>query len=228
MTDNELKELVASLAIAQQKTDIQMAKTDAQIAKIMAKTDAQMAKTDAQMAKTDIKIAKTDAQMAKTDIKIAKLTEQQEKTDAKLDRIANLVGNISNNQGDVAEEFFYRSFIANPYLGTIHFDIVYRNIPAYRDKIQDEFDIVLVNEKSVAIIEVKQKAHPNLIDKMLSKKIPNFKMLFPCYAKQKIYAAIASLVSNEDLLTKAKQAGLFLLTQDGKHSLLVNDKIKTF
>jgi hypothetical protein len=42
MTDQELKDLVASLAVAQAKTDAQMAKTDAQ----MAKTDAQLDKTD--------------------------------------------------------------------------------------------------------------------------------------------------------------------------------------
>jgi len=39
MTDNELRELVASLAIAQKKTDAQLVKTDAQLAK----TDAQLA-----------------------------------------------------------------------------------------------------------------------------------------------------------------------------------------
>ena len=43
MTDQELKNLVASLAVSQAKTNAQIAKTDAQIAK----TDAQIAKTDA-------------------------------------------------------------------------------------------------------------------------------------------------------------------------------------
>ena len=49
MTDNELKELVAGLAVSQAKTDEQMAKTDAQIAK----TEALMAETTAQMKSTD-------------------------------------------------------------------------------------------------------------------------------------------------------------------------------
>ncbi len=34
MTDEELKELVASIAINQKKTDEQLAKTDAQLAKL--------------------------------------------------------------------------------------------------------------------------------------------------------------------------------------------------
>ncbi|MCY3839400.1 MAG: hypothetical protein OXH09_12280 [Gammaproteobacteria bacterium] len=52
MTDDELKALVASLAVAQDRTDAQLAKTAAQLAK----TDAQLAKTDAQLAKTDAKL----------------------------------------------------------------------------------------------------------------------------------------------------------------------------
>ena len=45
MTDDELKALVASLAVAQDRTDAQLAKTAAQLAK----TDAQLAKTDAKL-----------------------------------------------------------------------------------------------------------------------------------------------------------------------------------
>ena len=50
MTDQELKDLVASLAIQSAKTDAQLAKTDAQLAK----TDAQLAKTDAKLEKLGI------------------------------------------------------------------------------------------------------------------------------------------------------------------------------
>ena len=189
MTDQELKDLVASLAIAQQKTDAQLAKTDAQL-------------------------AKTDAQLAKTD--------------AKIDRIATLVGNISNNQGDSTEEFFYRSLLDDTQLGGIHFDTVYRNLPSYKGKLQDEFDIVLVNETSIAIVEVKHKAHPNLIDDMLKRKLPNFRILFPFYEKLKLYGVIASMVSNSKLVEKAREAGLFFITQKGQHIVLVNDKVKSF
>ena len=221
MTDKELKELVASLAIAQQKNEIQFAKNDAKIAKAFTEVSEQQRKTDAQLAKTDAQLAKTDAQLAKTDNKLDKLSE-------KIDRIATLVGNISNNQGDSAEEFFYRSLIAEPYLGKVHFDTIYRNLPANKNKLQDEFDIVLVNENSIAIIEVKQKAHPKLIDDMLARKLPNFRILFPYYKGLKLYGVIASMVSNEKLIEKAKEAGLFFLTQQGNHVVLVNDTAKIF
>jgi len=42
------------------------------------------------------------------------------------------------------------------------------------------------NENSVAIVEIKQKAHPNLIDDMLDRKLPNFRTLFPYHQEQKL------------------------------------------
>jgi len=139
-----------------------------------------------------------------------------------------LVGNIANNQGDSAEEFFYRSLLDNAYLGNMHFDTIYRNLPSCKGKLQDEFDVVLVNENSVAIVEIKQKAHPNLIDDMLERKLPNFRTLFPYHQEQKLYGVIASMVSNDTLVEKAREAGLFFLTQKGQHIALVNDKVKAF
>jgi len=36
------------------------------------------------------------------------------------------------------------------------------------------------------------------------------------------------MVSNKKLIEKAKEAGLFFLTQQGNHVVLVNDKAKIF
>ncbi len=214
MTDKELKELVAGLAIAQQKNEIQFAETDAKIAKAMAEIAEQQKKNV-------IAIAELVEQQKKTDIQLAK-------TSAKVDKVAILVGNIANNQGDSAEEFFYRSLLDNAYLGDMHFDTIYRNLPSHKGKLQDEFDVVLVNDKSVAIVEIKQKAHPNLIDDMLERKLPNFRTLFPYHQEQKLYGVIASMVSNDTLVEKAREAGLFFLTQKSQHIVLVNDKVRAF
>ncbi|MCK5876542.1 MAG: hypothetical protein KAG43_02815, partial [Candidatus Marithrix sp.] len=126
------------------------------------------------------------------------------------------------------EEFFYRSLISDPNLGKIHFDTIYRNLPANKKNLQDEFDIVLVNKTSIAIVEVKHKAHPKLVDDMLARKLPNFRTLFPYYKDLKLYGVIASMVSNSKLIEKAREAGLFFLTQQGNHVVLVNDEAKAF
>ena len=52
------------------------------------------------LADLTIKQAQTDEQMKRTD-------EQMKKTDEKLERIGIKLGNISNNNGDYAEDFFW-------------------------------------------------------------------------------------------------------------------------
>ena len=73
-----------------------------------------LAELVASQQKTDEQIAKTDAQLAKTD--------------AKLDRIAEMLGGVSNNQGKIAEEFFYNSLKHNPVLVGKQFDSIFRNV----------------------------------------------------------------------------------------------------
>jgi chromosome segregation ATPase len=203
MTDEELKQLVASLAVSHRE----IAQSQRELTEQQKRTDAQLAKTDAQLAKTDAQLAKTDAQL--------------EKTSRKLDRLGELVGNISNNQGDIAEEFFYQSFVKKPILGTIKFDSVSRNMNNHIGNLQEEYDLVLINGDTLAVIEVKAKAHVNDLEKMITKKVANFPKLFRVYQDYHLYAGVATLVTNDDLIAKAQELGLFLLTQQGDHTAIV-------
>jgi hypothetical protein len=228
MTDQELRDLVANTAIIVQNLAIQSAKTDEQLAK----TDAQLAKTDAQLAETDAKLTQLAEQFAiqsaKTDEQLAKTDAQLAKTDAKLNKLAKLFGDVNNNRGEMAEEFFFTSLKKKPIIAGIKFETVHRNLHGSKGRIQDEFDLVLVNGDSLAIIETKNKAHLKLVDQMVEKKIPNFKILFPQFSHYKIYAGIASMVSYDDLKEKVEENGLFLLTQQGKHIELTSQNMVTF
>ncbi len=48
-------------------------------------------------------------------------------------------GGMSNNQGKVAEEFFYNSLRHNPELDGIQFDFVMKNVTRGTRKIQQEY-----------------------------------------------------------------------------------------
>ena len=54
------------------------------------------------------------------------------------------------------------------------FDDITKNMEKHRGTIQEEYDIFLTNGESIAIIEVKHKAHLEDIDK-LDRKFNNFK-----------------------------------------------------
>ena len=177
MTDQELKDLVASLSVSQDK--------------LTASQD------------------RTDEQMKRTSAELSRMGK-------KIDRIGTLAGNISNNQGDVAEQFFYDSLRHKPQIGGIKFSDVMANTLKAIGKLKDEFDIVLINGNSLAIIETKYKAHVKDVEKIKNKKIPNFRKLFPLYKDYKIYAGIASFYITEDVEEKAEEYGFFVLRRKGK------------
>ena len=176
MTDQELKNLVASL------------------------TEDTKALTEAQR--------QTDEQMRQTD-------EQMKKTDEKIDRLGKLIGNISNNQGDDAEEFFFNTLRSKMKIGDISFGDISPNVYKERGSVKDEYNILLTNGNSIAIVETKYKAHPNDLEKLKDKKIPNFRKLFPVYKDFVIYAGIASFNINKQVERKAEEYGFFVLKRKG-------------
>jgi len=146
-----------------------------------------------------------------------RLEASQEKSDRRLDKVAKLVGNISNNQGDIAEEFFYNSLAHQPSLAGINYDFVDKNVTRHSKSanIQDEFDIVLINGKDVAIIETKYKAHTADIEKLINKKYTNFKKLYPEYKNYTHHLGLASFNMNEDVKELATVKGVILLQRKG-------------
>ncbi len=225
MTDLELKELVASLALAQRKTDEQQAETQAEIEKLLLsqrKTDGFLAKTEELLAEIAVENKKlllsqqkTDAQQAKTDKQIAKTNRQMSKTDEKLDRLAEMYGGVANNQGAVTEEFFFNSLGHNPVLRGIHFEFVYKSLSGNRQGIQGEYDIVLSNGQDVLIIEVKYKAHPNDPKTLIDKKAANFKTLFPFYKDHKMHLGLASFHLDDKTIQSALEQGVTVLQRKG-------------
>ena len=151
---------------------------------------------------------KTDEQMKKTDEKLNKLLESHKK-------LGQMVGGISNNQGDIAEEFFYNSLKHKPSLAEINYDFVDKNVTRSKNDTEDEYDILLVNGKDVAIIETKYKAHANDIERLINKKYPNFKKLYPEYKNYNHHLGLASFNINDDVKKLAEQNNVILLQRKG-------------
>jgi len=142
------------------------------------------------------------------------LRDSQEETGRKLDKVAKMIGGISKSQGDVAEDFFYNSFINDNHLGGLSFDDITKNMAKHRGKTQEEYDIFLTNDESIAIIEVKYKAHIDDIKK-LTRKFDNFKKLFPIYSGYKLYGAMASFHFNQDTKDELLKQGYFIVERSG-------------
>ena len=197
MTDDELKALVAGLAVAQDRTDEQMKATDEQIQR---NAIAQKA-TDEQMKRNAIAQKATD--------------EQMKRTDEKLERIGIMVGNIAQNQGAVAEEFFYNSLKETQTLAGVHYDFIDKSVSRTGNGVSDEYDMILVNGEDVAIVEVKYKAHEKDLDKLLTKKIDNFKKLFPAYKDYRHHLVLATFHLYNEVKERALQNNVIVLQRKG-------------
>ena len=176
MTDKELKALVAGLAVAQDRTDAQLAENAAQ-----------QAKTDAQLAKTG----------------------------AKIDRLAEMYGGVGNNQGAAAEEFYYNSLKADPVLAGTRFDYLDKNVTRSHAGVEDEFDLLLVNGQEVFVVEVKYKAHEHDLERLLNKKAPNFRRLFPEHAGRRQRFALAAFHIHDGLKDAALKQDIAVLQRKG-------------
>ena len=186
MTDQELKDLVASLSVNQDRAKREQEKRDAHL--------------DAQL----------DTLIAANVANVALMAESSRK----LDKVAALVGNIGQNQGAVAEEFFFNSLQAKPVLGGVHYDEVIDNLKGYSGKLRGEYDVVMVNGKSVALIEVKYVVHPDDITKTI-KGIENYRTFFPQHKDFDVYGAIAGFKIPDEVADAAKQQGLMVLKRVG-------------
>jgi hypothetical protein len=153
---------------------------------------------------------------------------QMKRTDATLERMGITLGNITNNTGSITEEYFFNSMNAKPILGGLRYDEVKRNINGKILNVEDEFDIVMYNGDSIALIECKNKAHENDLNRLVEKKATNFKTLFPFYKDYKIYLGLASFSFCPELEEMAKQNGVAILKQKGDVLEIEADNLKVY
>lgn len=200
---DRIEKLIEEVWELQKLTQIQAAKTEAQVAK----TEAQVAKTEAQVAKTEVQVAKTEAQLAKT-------MEQ--------------LSNVGNNNGAHAEDYFYNALSESMLFAGIKYDYIDKNINMRKKRLQDEFDVVMYNGNSIAIIECKYKAHENDLKKLVESKVANFRELSPDYANYKIYCGLGSFSFYPELEQQAQDLGVAILKQKGDVMEINAEHIKVY
>ncbi|MDR3013050.1 MAG: hypothetical protein LBU70_07555, partial [Chitinispirillales bacterium] len=133
--------------------------------------------------------AERDKKAAERDKKAA---ERDKKAAERLKKLEEVVGGIGNNNGYYAEEFFQNSFSANLEFAGIKFDHMIKNV-GFSGKENGEFDILLVNGDTVAIIEAKYRIHSDFVEQFVNKKLKQFRRFFPMYQNHAVYLGIAGM-----------------------------------
>jgi hypothetical protein len=171
------------------------------------------------------------ATLDRTAANIDKLSAEAAKRDAdadkRLKKLENLIGGIGNNNGFFAEEFFQRAFSKKRELAGIKFEGMIPNLK-YEGKENCDFDIVLVNGDSVAIIEAKYRIHPKYVKELVTKKLAQFRKHFPTYNNHAVYFGIAGLSVSEQVIKNAKEHGVAIIRQDGQKVVVDSLPTKTY
>jgi hypothetical protein len=140
---------------------------------------------------------------------------QAAKTEAQLKKTMQELSNVGHNNGEFAEYYFYNALKETKTLGGIKYDYVDKNVGQRSKRLQDEFDIVMYNGNSIALIECKYKAHPKDLTLLVESKTKNFKLLNPGYADYSIYCGLASFTFYPELEEQAQELGVAILKQVG-------------
>ncbi|WGK69727.1 hypothetical protein P0082_02365 [Candidatus Haliotispira prima] len=229
-TDLQLQESQAKADLESQKLREFQAETSLQMRESQAKADLESQKLREFQAETSLQIRELREFQGETSLQIresqAKTDSQLQELERKLNRVGEILGSIGINTGLFAERLFASSFKENPVLGETRYDEVKCNVLDSNG--ETEYDILLINGSAVAIVEVKYKAHPKDIENLLEKKAKAFRSSHREYAGHKLYLALATTVSNDKLVQKAGEAGIYLLEQKGQHVELLCGDVRTF
>jgi hypothetical protein len=154
--------------------------------------------------------------------------EQMKKTDERLDKLCKQVDGIDDNIGHHAEQFFQDVLKETLTFGGEKYDEMYPNAGYKLGNDGVEFDILLVNGKNVALIEVKNRIHPNFVEKLAVEKTAKFRKFFPLYKNHQVYLGIAGFSFSKSVQEKAKKYGVGIIRQIGKTIEIEADHLKAY
>jgi len=135
--------------------------------------------------------------------------------DRRMKNLDEMIGGVSNSNGMFAEEFFFNALdMGDKHLFGEHFDECYSLVKRHNKEKQkkNEHDILLVNGKSVAIVEVKYKARKEDIQKIIN-RLPNFRTLFPEYKGHRIFLGLAAMSFDKGVEDESTKEGIAIINR---------------
>ena len=161
------------------------------------------------------KMAKTDEQIAKTGRQIDKTNEQ--------------IGGISRSNGEFCEEYFVNVYKENPVFMGEKFDRVLENVKPDPDLavINDQYDLILRNGKTLVLIEMKYNAKVDDVGRMF-RKLKTYRANYPMFKDYKTYLCLASFRFSATVRARAEEKGIVLIQQKGEINEVISENLKTW
>jgi len=140
------------------------------------------------------------------------------------------MGGIDENQGNHAEQFFQNTLMEKLSFDGQKYDRMIPNLEFFGEHGVSliEFDVVLVNGKSIAIIEVKNRIHPKFVKEFAEDRLPKFREFFPGFSKHKAYLGIAGFSFSKKVLEEARKYGIGIIRQVGDSIELKTNNLRVY
>jgi hypothetical protein len=213
-TVEQIHDMIGDLAYKSVLFDAQLAEYAEQSKLGDEKLQATMDRLALQVEETAREVKETSREVKETSREVKETSRVAKETTRIVQSVTRQLGSISTNLGDVAEEYFYNSLKADPKIGNIRFDSVSPNLRFGNKKLHNEFDIVMVNGKSVALIEVKHKAHAKDLEQVTA-QVERYRYWQPAHKDFDIYCGLAAFRVPADVVAAAHERGLFVLQRQG-------------
>jgi len=197
--------------------------TQDDIWKMITETSRQIKENAQQIKQINLDIKQMNAETAEY------IKQSNDDANQKLDKLARLLGGIGNSNGELAEEYFYNAFYRDRTFVNEHFDKIKKNMSYNNGEVEAEFDLILFNGKSVALIEVKYNAKPENIeiDKIIF-RVGVFKILFPEYKNHNIYLGVAAMSFHKSIVWHLHRAGIATIRPVGKKMVVYDKAVRAF
>jgi len=222
MTDQELKDLIASLAILHKESQIEFQK---ELKESRIEFDTRFKENQAEAAKlrkeTEEEFRKTAQQFRETD-------KQLKETDKKIKELGKQIGGLSNKFGSFTEG------LALPSMTKIlreQFDmnIIAPRVWARRNGKSLELDVLAYSngkQKAVYVVEVKSHLREEGLEQLLN-TLHVFPEFFQEHKDKKLYGILAAVHIPENMKIKVLESGIYVATiQDEQFKLQVPKHFK--
>ena len=222
--------VLATLDLAFKKSvaefDQKLEKSRAEAAERAAEADRRAAEADRRAAERAAENKQFDAEFK---LKMQELREERAETAKFLKQLGQQIGGVSNSNGDMAEEFFFNALYngQRKMFGEEFGDVV-KDIRVGFKGNEDQYDIVMINGRSICVVEVKYKADSEDLPRKTLRKAQTFRANFPQHRNKKVFLAIAVMSINPLTEQACINAGIAIIKQLGDTITVHDENLRTF
>ena len=146
-----------------------------------------------------------------------------QETERMIKEQSKMINGISDSSGAVAEEMIYNSLLRNKTFADIEFYDIDKNRKRKSSKknLEGEYDVVLKNGDTIAVIETKYMVRKEDVTKFATTKLDIFRKLFDEYSNYKIILGVGGMSFDADAEQEAAEYGVGIIK-------IVGDKVEYY